>query len=64
MTAGDLRVLLMESGRSQKWLAAQLGVAANTVNGWATGRLAIPEARADPIVFLLGATCPVCGAAR
>lgn len=63
MIAADLRTLLIESGRSQKWLAGQLGVAANTVNGWATGRLPIPATRDDAIRGLLSTTCPRCGAA-
>ena len=63
MTAADLRTLLIESGRSQKWLAGQLGVAANTVNGWATERLPIPASRDESIRGLLSTTCPQCGAA-
>ena len=64
MQPADLRTLLIESGRSQKWLAGQLGVAHNTVNGWATGRMAIPETRVAPIESLLSSRCPVCGADR
>lgn len=64
MQAAELRTLLIESGRSQKWLAGQLGVSANTANGWATGRMDIPAVRAASIAALLSPRCPVCGTER
>jgi DNA-binding transcriptional regulator YdaS (Cro superfamily) len=62
MQADDLRVLLIESGRTQRWLASKLGVAENTVSGWSTGRMPIPDSRDDSIRGLLDQVCPVCGA--
>jgi DNA-binding transcriptional regulator YiaG len=43
MTAPELRAELQALGLSQRWLAGRLGVAANTVNRWASGELAVPQ---------------------
>lgn len=64
MQADDLRVLLIESGHSQKWLAGKLKVAPNTVNGWVAGRMPIPGSRDERIHALLDQACPTCGATR
>jgi hypothetical protein len=55
MEADELRTLLALSGRSQKWLAGQLGVNINTVARWvsSSGAWPIPGARHDRIRSLL-----------
>lgn len=53
MDAGELSDLLTISGRSQVWLAQQLGVQPNSVWRWAHGTMAVPASRHDRIRALL-----------
>lgn len=53
MDAGELRDLLTISGRSQVWLAQQLGVQPNSVWRWAKGTMAIPASRDKALRALL-----------
>jgi DNA-binding transcriptional regulator YiaG len=43
MTSDEFRAALKALGVRQRWLAARLGVDANTVNRWATGKLDVPQ---------------------
>lgn len=61
MTAEELRRLLTLAGRSQGWLADQLGVRPNTVGRWcsdSTYSLPIPPVRDDTIRALLSVEEP------
>jgi DNA-binding transcriptional regulator YdaS (Cro superfamily) len=58
MDHDELRDRLTLAGRSQSWLADQLGVRPNTVHRWANGSMPIPAARDETILKLL----PLAGA--
>lgn len=45
---------LKKLGKSQKWLAEQLGVSPKTVNNWAKGRIEIPSHYRGNLTELLG----------
>jgi DNA-binding transcriptional regulator YdaS (Cro superfamily) len=64
MDDSELRDLLTTGGRSQVWLARQLGVRPNSVWLWAHGRMPIPDSRAERIRALLDVRCPACGHER
>lgn len=45
MDAPELRDMIVSAGKSQGWLADQIGVRPNTVWRWVNGELPIPDTR-------------------
>lgn len=49
----ELRDLIVMAGKSQGWLADQIGVRPNTVWRWVNGEMPIPGSREDGLRALL-----------
>ena len=53
-TGSKIKIVLLEQGRRQDWLANQVGVSQSTVTRWLKGDLAIRQMHALKIAQTLG----------
>lgn len=53
-TGTKIKIVLMEQGRRQDWLANQVGVSQSTVTRWLKGELPIRSDHATKIAQVLG----------